>query len=994
MFSTLSCPQSLDHIELLIGPSNYDGWRRGIAQVLQGEGYWGHVEGDQDIYSAFPIEPTPAVPTAASTAEEITAYRKWWKADSKARMIVERRITPVTLVLLPHGVQVTARSVWETLKGLYSRCDVMSQFELRDRLANAKLKDHCDLDRYIGEFKTGRLRLLEMGLVYTEYDMVHSIIRGLPTTGSWPHFAILVTQNIQDYINSQSHALIPAAPDTLLTRVINRLVVECQRIDSSKSAGKSGPGSEYCNHAGSGSSIIHKHEKNPAGVLCTNCGKKSHDAAHCFAKGGGMEGQSTKLKAEKGKGKPELAAAVSISSAPPAPALLAPVPEAYIGDLSCAMSEGPSAEDIAGLLSTNGSFASILDSGTSSHLLKDCDVFWTYEVTQARPMRTANHGVLQTTASGDCLVRFTLKGAMTTVKLRDCLHAPSACINLLSVGRMMAVGSKVACVMDDGKFAIARKNPNGSRDNIYEGVQSNNLYFVDLEFVYPPHRRTTELVLFAKVAKTMDLWHHRMDHIGEDATRSLLRSVKGVTFPPGDKLSKCEPCIIGKHARTPHPSSTTPKTTELLELVHCDLCGPFPVLTPHGKLYLVGFLEDSGNILKLHCLARKDQSAEAFHVTRARWERKTGKKIMRFRVDGAGELGSDEFVKALEGMGIERDVTPQYEHWKNGKMERVFRTIQGRMLAMLTAAQLPLTYWGEAALTAGFLFNLSISSSLPKDVTPFEVLRNTKPDVSYLKVWGVRCFAHVPVELQTKLGAKSCECLFMGYPPSGRGYRVRSLTTNHFFDSGNVIFDENIPYHALHEVSSTPIDYSPLPFAITAPDAITPATDHPTLDDKAAVTTPLPTSDDDPSSQGTPAPPPVASSHDVSAPSPVTSSRPTLCTNQKLTGAGRAHAESILAAKTHLEKLRANAERRKQLRQVLRDGFGMGAGCGRSAGKERKRIGSGSEELRSGSDGKQKDLASTHALRPRAHRCPISEKPIGQKRKQGEPKLIFRLEIR
>jgi hypothetical protein len=151
----------------------------------------------------------------------------------------------------------------------------------------------------------------------------------------------------------------------------------------------------------------------------------------------------------------------------------------------------------------------------------------------------------------------------------------------------------------------------------------------------------------------------------------------------------------------------------------------------------------------------------------------------------------------------------------------IFRTIQGRMLAMLTAAQLPLTYWGEAALTAGFLFNLTVSSTLPKDVTPFEVLKNTKPDVSHLKVWGVRCFAHIPVKLQTKLGAKSCECLFMGYPPSGRGYHLCSLTTNHFFDSGNIIFDENIPYHALHEVSSTPVDYSPLPFPAEVHNTIT-----------------------------------------------------------------------------------------------------------------------------------------------------------------------------
>ena len=53
----------LDHIELLTGPSNFENWKCGISQVLQGEGYWGHVEGDVNIYSVFPIEPQPAVPS-------------------------------------------------------------------------------------------------------------------------------------------------------------------------------------------------------------------------------------------------------------------------------------------------------------------------------------------------------------------------------------------------------------------------------------------------------------------------------------------------------------------------------------------------------------------------------------------------------------------------------------------------------------------------------------------------------------------------------------------------------------------------------------------------------------------------------------------------------------------------------------------------------------------------------------------------------------------
>ena len=75
--------------------------------------------------------------------------------------------------------------------------------------------------------------------------------------------------------------------------------------------------------------------------------------------------------------------------------------------------------------------------------------------------------------------------------------------------------------------------------------------------------------------------------------------------------------------------------------------------------------------------------------------------------------------------------------------------------------------------------------------------------------------------------------------------------------------------------------------------------------------------------------------------------------------------------------------------------YGSGSGRVRVAEGAREKSGSGSGADRKsfGADGKQKDLASTRALRPRAYRCPISEKLIRQKRKQGEPKSIFRLEI-
>ena len=40
----------------------------------------------------------------------------------------------------------------------------------------------------------------------------------------------------------------------------------------------------------------------------------------------------------------------------------------------------------------------------------------------------------------------------------------------------------------------------------------------------------------------------------------------------------CEPCIMGKQTREPFPKESESKeSTESLELVHMDVCGPMPV---------------------------------------------------------------------------------------------------------------------------------------------------------------------------------------------------------------------------------------------------------------------------------------------------------------------------------------------------------------------------------------------------------------------------------
>ena len=793
----------LDHIELLVGASNHALWKRGISQVLQGEGYWGHVEGSLLPFSPFPRSDQPAPCDTTSTAEAITALQEWWQKDSKARTIIERRISPVVLNLLPQGLEVTARTVWERINALYGRVDIMSQFDLRDRLARARLKDHHDLDRYIGEFQAARIKFIEMGVSYSEAEMVHQILRGLPGSPSWVNFRQLLTQVVQDHLDS--HAQSPLVADALLNRVISRLDIECLHLGSDRTQ-KGGPGSEYANLAATSS--IRKHPNNPKGVVCSNCQKKSHDVDHCWAKGGGMEGQGPPRKSPGPLSGPT--AAVVTETAAVVSSLPDTTPPGFLGDLSCA-----ALPDEFGLFAQK-TVTALMDSGASSHLIQSKEYFWTYVPSQARNVKTANHGILRTLAAGDCLAKVTYDGRSTILKLRDCLHAPDACVNLISVGRMVTSG--MACNFKANRVVVLHDGT-----PLADGPMVGKLFALNIEFIKPPPSSssvptsidsTDEVACFTRVPVTMDLWHHRLGHIGEAATRQLVKSTVGVAFSPGDTLSQCEPCIMGKHPRHPHPSSRTSRVTAPLELIHCDICGPFPVETPHGKRYFVIFLDDCSSGLDLQLLATRDQAFDAWCNVQPRWELQLGTKVKTFRCDGAAELpGRDQaFIAQLEAQGIKRDITPRYEHWKNGKAERVMRTLQGRILAMIVASQLPLTYWGEAALTAAYLFNLTVTSALPSGVTPFEMFHSRKPDVSHLRVWGVRCFAHVPRELQSKLGTKSRECLFMGYPPGQRGYRVRDLQTLQFYTSGSVIFDENIPYHAVHQIPSDPPDYSGLPF--------------------------------------------------------------------------------------------------------------------------------------------------------------------------------------
>ena len=353
------------------------------------------------------------------------------------------------------------------------------------------------------------------------------------------------------------------------------------------------------------------------------------------------------------------------------------------------------------------------------------------------------------------------------------------------------------CNFEDNKVVISAPHPN--KQVLCEGPMLNNLFFLDIEYLPALSKYTAKIpqsvqhpkivipstptppepfsiinndvACFAKVPVNANLWHARMGHIGEKATIQILKSTMGASFPDGKELLKCKPCIIGKHHDISYPTTGSPPPDNLLELILCDICRRFPIHTPHGKLYFIVFLDAKGKFNNLHNLASYDQAIDAFLITKNKWELQLNHKIKFFHADGMGELGAP-FLNHLQEARIQRQLRVAYAHQQGGEIERLMCTLQGRMLVMITWAHLPLICWGKAALTVSYLLNLTLQSSLPPNVTPYEMFHKRKPHIGHLHVFGAQAFAHIPLELQTKLGVKSHECLFMGYPSGQKGYRV------------------------------------------------------------------------------------------------------------------------------------------------------------------------------------------------------------------------------
>ncbi|GJU80316.1 retrovirus-related pol polyprotein from transposon TNT 1-94 [Tanacetum coccineum] len=142
-----------------------------------------------------------------------------------------------------------------------------------------------------------------------------------------------------------------------------------------------------------------------------------------------------------------------------------------------------------------------------------------------------------------------------------------------------------------------------------------------------------------------------------------------------------------------------------------------------------------------------------------------------------------------EMVGISHETSVALSPQQNGVVERRNRMLIEAARTMLIYAKALLFLWAEAVATACYTQNHSIIR-LRHGKTPYELLNDKLPDLSFFHVFGALCYPTNNSENLGKLQPKADISIFIGYAPTEKAFRVYNRRTRRIIDTIHVDFDE------------------------------------------------------------------------------------------------------------------------------------------------------------------------------------------------------------
>jgi hypothetical protein len=163
--------------------------------------------------------------------------------------------------------------------------------------------------------------------------------------------------------------------------------------------------------------------------------------------------------------------------------------------------------------------------------------------------------------------------------------------------------------------------------------------------------------------------------------------------------------------------------------------------------------------------------------------------INKVRSDNGPEFKNARIDEYCDDKGIKHEFSSKYTPEQNGIVERKNRTLIDMARSMLAEYNVSDSYWAEAINTACHASNRLYCHKLLKK-TPYELLIGRKPNISYFRVFGCKCYILRKGSRLSKFEKKCDEGLLLGYSSNSKAYRVFNKTHGIIEEAYDVEFDE------------------------------------------------------------------------------------------------------------------------------------------------------------------------------------------------------------
>nr|GEU30053.1 hypothetical protein [Tanacetum cinerariifolium] len=316
--------------------------------------------------------------------------------------------------------------------------------------------------------------------------------------------------------------------------------------------------------------------------------------------------------------------------------------------------------------------------------------------------------------------------------------------------------------------------------DLLTGSRGNNLYTLSLKDMMA----SSPICLLSKASKTKSwLWHRRLSHLNFGAINHLARQglARGLPKLKFEKDHLCSACAMGESKKKSHKPKSGDTNQEKLYLLHMDLCGPMRVESVNEKV-----------------------------------------SVRHIQTDNGTEFVNQTLREYYEQVDISHETSVARSPQQNGVVERRNRTLIEAARTMLIYAQAPLFLWAEAVAIACYTQNRSIIR-LYHGKTPYELMHNKLPDLSFLYVFGDLCYPTNDSENFGKLQPKADIGIFIDYAPTKKAFRIYNRRTRRIVETIHVDFDE-LTTMASEQSSSGPTLNEITPTTIT-PTVIAPIAD-------------------------------------------------------------------------------------------------------------------------------------------------------------------------